>query len=153
VSLAYSLVDQLPRVAVAPRPVSARLLDLIEENFSAVFAELATYLPEDEAPRFATPNDTTTSSPPGGSADSSGDAYPYSFSQSQIEVIVGALVSAPLPEQTATLLSAENGRLTARMSELQLQLDALTTSRSWRYTRILRASLRVWRGRNRRSEP
>jgi hypothetical protein len=153
VTLAYSLVDQLPGVAIAPRPVSARLLDLIEENFSAVFAELATYLPKDEAPRFPTPNDTTGGSPQGDSADSSGDSYPYSFSQSQIEVIVGTLVSAPLPDQTATLLSAENGRLTARMSELESQLDALTTSRSWRYTRILRASLRVWRGRNRRSEP
>lgn len=152
VSLAYSLVDQLPGVPVAPRPVSARLLELIEENFSAVFAELATYLPQHETPRFAAANDTATDSPQDRpaekSVDASVDTSAFSFSKSQIEVIVATLVSTPPLDQTATLLSAENDRLTARVHELESERDAVTTSRSWRYTRLLRASLRAWRRSN-----
>ena len=141
-ALAYALVDQLPGVRVAQRPVSARLRKLIEENFSAVFSELATYLPHDEAPVFTRPDEPAR--------EPLQDSSTYSFSQHQLDVI--AQTFARLQKLQAENVGRERDALQVERDALQVERDALyheinamRASRSWRYTRGLRAGLSAWR--------
>ena len=133
-ALADALVNQLPDIQVPPRPMTEDLVELLKENFSPVFAGLNRYLPEEEALVFAPTHDVDR----GSTSDLVDGAAVYSFSKDQIEVIVATLVSPPIPEPSSESSSTDNDYLISRVGELQAEVDALRTSRSWRFTRFLR---------------
>lgn len=130
--VADALVNRLPDVAVAPRPVTARFAKLLAQNFAADFAEINRYLPVEEATVFESPMTVAADS----QHDSGANSAPYSFSSSQLDVMVQAFVNLQTPQLEK--VTGERDALQAERDAAQAELTVMKASRSWRYTRLLR---------------